>query len=184
MWAGVWRDWGPWSHLERIKAWLHQKVGPSTMGPMRTVTPFYPWKLAHGQVQKCLPWKTGSSGCHHQYHDLTSNYRVGGRGELVWRLAMGSGGGADSHWGTRKWEPGRPLLLNQIWVHMPEFNKASLLRPGCSKGKWSDNYKSTDTKRTGGLCSKPWTPWRVSGKQLYGRGKVKILHNLLLIVPL
>ena len=30
------------------------------------------------------------------------------RGELVWRLAIRSGGGADSHWGTRSWEPGRP----------------------------------------------------------------------------
>ena len=75
----------------------------------------------------------------------------------MWGLAMGSGGGADSHWGTRKWEPGRPpcLLLNQTWVHMPEFNKTSLLRPGCGKGKRSDDYKNTDTKRAGGLCSKP-----------------------------
>ena len=47
------------------------------------------------------------------------------------------------------------MLLNQTWVHMPEFNKTSLLRPGCGKGKRSDDYKNIDTKRTGGLCSKP-----------------------------
>ena len=29
------------------------------------------------------------------------------RGELAWELAIDSGGGADSYWGTRKWEPGR-----------------------------------------------------------------------------
>ena len=31
----------------------------------------------------------------------------GCRGELVWRLVIGSGGGADSHLGTWKWEPER-----------------------------------------------------------------------------
>ena len=31
-------------------------------------------------------------------------YRV----DLVWELAMCPGGGADSHWGTRNWGPGRP----------------------------------------------------------------------------
>ena len=90
------------------QACLHQ-VSSSTMRPMRAVTPSYPWEGAQCQVQKCPPHKAGSSGCHHQYHDVTSNYGIGGRGELVWGLAVGSGGGADSHWGTRKWEPGRPL---------------------------------------------------------------------------
>ena len=31
----------------------------------------------------------------------------GGRGELAWGLAIGSAGGSDSHWSTRKWEPGK-----------------------------------------------------------------------------
>lgn len=31
----------------------------------------------------------------------------GCQGELVWRLVIGSGGGADSHSGTWKWEPER-----------------------------------------------------------------------------
>ena len=32
----------------------------------------------------------------------------GRRGKSVWWLAIGSGGGTGSHWGTRKWETGRP----------------------------------------------------------------------------
>ena len=51
----------------------------------------------------------------------------------MWGLAGGSGGGADSHWGTRKWEPGSSVLLTQTWVHPPELNIASLLTPGCGK---------------------------------------------------
>jgi len=31
----------------------------------------------------------------------------GGRGELAWGLAIGSAGGSDSYWSTRKWEPGK-----------------------------------------------------------------------------
>ena len=47
------------------------------MGPVRTATPSYPWKGAWCQVQKCPPYPAGSSGCLHQYHDITSNYQIG-----------------------------------------------------------------------------------------------------------
>ena len=33
---------------------------------------------------------------------------LGYRADVVWELAMHPGGGADSHWGTGNWEPGRP----------------------------------------------------------------------------
>ena len=54
----------------------------------------------------------------------------GCRGELVWGLATDSGGGADSHWGTRRvrgWEA--PVLLNQTWVRLPKCSRANLLTP-------------------------------------------------------
>ena len=52
----------------------------------------------------------------------------GCRGEIVWGLATDSGGGADSHWGTRRvrgWEA--PVLPNQTWVRLPKCSKANLL---------------------------------------------------------
>ena len=94
--------------LDRIKSWIHQKVSSSSVGPVRAVTPSYPWKGAQCQAQKCLPCKAGFSECHHPYHPITSNCGLQGREELVWGLAMGSGGGANSHWDTRNWEPGGP----------------------------------------------------------------------------
>ena len=118
MWVGFWGEWGPWSHLERIKACLHQKVSSSTMGPVRTATPSYPWKGAWCQVQKCPPYTAGSSGCLHQYHDITSNYQIRGRGELVWGPAMGSGGGVCSHWDTRTWEPGNMGVTPCYWTKL------------------------------------------------------------------
>lgn len=82
-------------------------------------------------------------------------------------LAVGSGGGADSHWGTRKWEPGRPpVLLNQTWV---------LIQVQCQVVKEREVIViKADTWRTANPCQTPGKLLKGFSKAVYrppeGRG--------------
>ena len=60
----------------------------------------------------------------------------------MWGLAMGSGGDADSHWGTGIGSLGGPSVTDQTWVRTPECNRASLLMKGCVKGSESHSVVS------------------------------------------
>lgn len=56
-------------------------------------------------------------------------------GELVWALAMGPGGGADRHWGTRKWKLGRPGGLDSAtWEGGAAFGCGEQKERSCLRG--------------------------------------------------
>ena len=67
------------------------------------------FRLLKDQVgMGCEMHHGGRELCQGLMEGLGLGQGLGYKADLVLELAMRPGGGADSHWGTRNWEPGRP----------------------------------------------------------------------------
>ena len=60
------------------------------------------------------------------------------------------------------------VSLNQTWVHMPNYNKAHLLTPGCSEGKYNVYCRCQEESRQLAL-QRPELPNSFQGQVIKGR---------------
>ena len=88
--------------------WNRSRPGLSGEGNHREERVMVLFRLQKDHVGVGCEMHRGRDLCQGLMEGLGLGQVFAGRGELVWRLAICSRGGADSHWGTRNWEPGRP----------------------------------------------------------------------------